>query len=276
MKGLISSAAKTKQQKRCFIKNRMRIILFLVVYPYLVGFSPDPDSSATIVDLLLGYGSHSYVTYDCAGNVTSKTKYSDVDYGVSVTHKIDAFKFGARAGGYIINAPDQGFSYNSSYFYTSTVSNKTSVFYLNPFIGTDSKYFEMSFGTSLFSDYAYKDSKEMAGRISEFLIGDSNIHPTWTLRIGNNEKFHFTTQYLSSVPLFSGGGIFDTGFGFGSTESRNLTWLGISSGPYQNIGFSFKQNIQLNDKTDILIRGRFGGIEKTFEGGISAGIRFML
>ena len=73
------------------------------------------------------------------------------------------------------------------------------------------------------------------------MIRGGNVYPTWLLRNVNKEKFHFSTQYLSNVPIFSGGGMADLGFGFGSTENRNLTWIGISWGPYQNAGLSIKQ-----------------------------------
>ena len=105
-------------------------------------------------------------------------------------------------------------------------------------------------------------------------MGSGNTQPTWFLRIGNKAKFHFSTEYLSNTPLFSGGGIGDIGFGFGSTESRNLTWIGASVGPYQKLGIALKQDIEASQRFDILLRGRAGSAENNFEGAFSAGIRF--
>ena len=68
--------------------------------------------------------------------------------------------------------------------------------------------------------------------------------------------------------------MFDMGVGFGSKESRNLTWVGLSGGPFQNLGLGLKQNIQLTKNFDILIKGRVGQIESNLEGSISAGARY--
>jgi hypothetical protein len=66
----------------------------------------------------------------------------------------------------------------------------------------------------------------------------------------------------------------DMGFGFGSKESRNLTWVGLSAGPFQNAGIALKQTVQLSDNFDLLINGRIGQIESNFEGSIAAGVRY--
>jgi hypothetical protein len=111
--------------------------------------------------------------------------------------------------------------------------------------------------------------------IYNYLISDGLYQPTWFMRIGNREKFHFSTQYLSNVPLLSGGGMADAGFGFGSEKSRNVTWVGFSLGPFQNLGLAMKQNIQITDNFDIKIKGRVGRIEDCFEGGLTIGAQFI-
>jgi hypothetical protein len=135
-------------------------------------------------------------------------------------------------------------------------------------------------GTAYYgNEYTYIPSGSVyapPGDVGEYFITEGRIQPSWVLRVGNKEKFHLSTQYLSNVPILSGGGIGDFGFGFGSTDSRNLTWLGTSVGPYQNFGLCIKQNIQVSDNMDILLRGRAGMIESNFEGGISAGLRINL
>lgn len=278
MKDLLSFAAKYKKHKDRLFGYLSRIILFLFIYPYLVGFSSDSTStSGTIIDILVGTEGHSYVTYDCAGNVTGITKYSSVDYGISATHNIEAFKFGGRVGGYtVLNEIN---SYTKYYEYLNPAgTNNNTALYLNPFIGVETKYFDLSFGVAIFtrdanSAYASTYIPNIPGRVDEYLINEGSVQPSWVIRIGNKEKFHFSTQYLSNVPILSGGGIGDMGLGFGSTDSRNLTWVGASIGPFQNIGLSIKQTIQVSDNIDILLRGRAGVIESNFEGAISAGLR---
>jgi hypothetical protein len=275
MKTFPDSAEKCKSGNHWLFNYRLGIVLILFVYPYMVGFAPDSTgSSGTVIDLLIGTGTHSHVTYDCAGNVTSRTKYSSVDYGVAVSHNIKEFKFGGRAGGYSVSF---GGTEGSSYYNYST-EKKGIVAYFNPFIGAENKYFDINFGASFFSrDYSYGNLYgHDNGNIGDFLIGNGDIHPTWSIRIGNREKFHFSTQYLSNVPILSGGGIADLGFGFGSTDSRNLTWVGTSFGPYEGFGLGLKQNVQLSRDIDLLLRGRAGSNEGTFEGAVSAGLRICL
>lgn len=288
MKALLRSAAIYKEHKKRLFKYQFRTILFLIISPYLVGFTSDTTSiSDTIIEFLIGTEGHSRVTYDCAGNVTGMTKYSSVDYGISATHNIEAFKFGARAGGYTVLNQKSNNSSNYYYVYSNpAVENNTAVFYLNPFIGGENKYYEFNFGVAIFSGKAYSGNEYTyipsgsvytpPGNVGEYFILEGRIQPSWVLRIGNREKFHFSTQYLSNVPILSGGGIGDFGFGFGSTDSRNITWVGTSVGPYQNFGLCLKQNIQVSDNMDILLRGRVGVIEDNFEGGISAGLRINL
>ena len=264
-------------KKCCYVKNwlgnnKRRLILLLMLYPNIVCFTPDSTgTSSSVVDFLLGIGRYAHVTYNCEGQATSVTRYSYFDYGGSFTHNIDIFKFGARAGGYSINYIDkQSNYYNDYYYYGPYTSNAKSVQYINPFVGFETKYFDLNVGLVVLSQ------NSVYGHSNKYFFGESSIQPSWFLRIGNREKFHFSTEYFSNVPIFSGGGIADMGFGFGSEETRNLTWVGASLGPYQNLGVTIRQNIQVTDNMDILLRGRVGMIESEFEGGVSAGIRFNL
>lgn len=276
------SANKFNEYKYRVFNYKFSLILLLIVYPYLVGFSPDSTSSSnTIVDLLIGFGNHSHVSYDCAGNAIQAVNYSSIDYGISATHNIDIFEFGGRAGGYSANVSGYIDYSGVGYYDYQFPEDDTPVYYLNPFIGIETEYFGLNVGASLFSQeanssYIYSSVGTMSGNLAKYLLWEGKIHPTWLVRMGSKDGFYFSTQYLSSVPIFSGGGIADAGLGFGSTESRNLTWIGTSFGPYQNLGLSVRQDIQLSDKFDLLLRGRAGIIEDNFEGGLSAGIRIGL
>jgi hypothetical protein len=147
------------------------------------------------------------------------------------------------------------------------------VWYYNPYIGIESKYVAFNVGFVYFTE----DTYNLTGNAGDdFLIFDGRLQPSWVIRVGNREKFHYSTQYLGSLPMMSGSGNFDMGFGFGSTASRNLTWAGVSGGPYQGMGLVVKQNLQLSESIDLLLRGRAGTNDKTFEGSIAAGIRMML
>jgi len=272
MKTIISTKEKHKRLLNWLLTNKTRILLISLLYPNIVCFTPDSTgTSNTFVDLMLGLGKYANVTYNCEGQATSVTNYTYFDYGAGITHKIDVLNLGLRSGGLTINDTHTEYTNHSySYYQYDNEMPGYSTFYFNPFIGLDTKYFEFNAGVVWFSNKPDYNS----GGLDEYLINDnSNIQISSDIRIGNKQAFHFTSQYLSSVPLLSGS-MFDMGFGFGSKESRNLTWVGLSAGPFQNAGLALKQNIQITDQFDILLKGRIGQIESNLEGSISAGARY--
>jgi len=265
----------SKEKKQRLIRrlhsHRFRIILILILYPNVVCFTPESsDSSNTVIDFMLGLGKYTNVIKRCTINyrhTESITNYSYIDYGGSISHKIDNLKFGLRGGGYSIGDIEivHSDNYNELGEY-STEGN--AVQYVNPFIAFDHKYVELSLGLVFLTEYPWQEN------ISDRLINDGTTQLSWLLRIGNQRAFHFSSQYLSNVPIFSGGGMLDIGFGFGRRDSRTLTWLGFSVGPFQNTGLGLKQTIQFSKSFDILIKGRIGQIESHLEGSISAGARY--
>ena len=260
--------------KSWLLNYKVRIFLIMLLYPNIVCYTPDSnDTSNTVIDFLLGIGKYANVTYNCEGQATSISKYSFFDYGGSVSHNIDKFKFGVRGGGYSIKDNGKTDTYDNFLpYYGATTIGDYSTQYINPFIGFDHKYFELNIGLLLLSERNY----EGGGGVSKYFISEGKVQPSWFLRIGNEENIFFSTEYLSNLPLLSGGGMLDAGLGFGSTESRKLTWLGASIGPFQHLGLVLKQNIQITDDIDILLKGRVGIIESAFEGGISGGVRLNL
>jgi hypothetical protein len=222
---------------------------------------------------MFGLGKFSNVIRSCSINshTESITHYSYNDYGGSISHKTDNFKFGIRGGGFSINNINLVWvdSLDRSGLGEQTVESGA-IHYINPFIAFDHKYIELSFGLLFLTEYPPYES------ITNKLINDGTTQFSWLIRIGNKRSFHFSSQYLSNVPLFSGGGMIDMGFGFsfGSRNSRTLSWVGLSVGPFQNTGLGLKQNIQVSKNFDILVKGRIGSNDSNLEGSISAGARY--
>jgi hypothetical protein len=261
---------KFKAGKKGWLKrNKVKIFLILFIYPNVVCFTPDSTGiSNTFVDFMLGLGKYANVTYNCEGQVSSVTKYTYFDYGVELNHKMDIVNLGIRSGGLNINDAVSESTYNLYDPYDYEIQ-AYSTFYVNPFIGLNTKYFELNGGVLLLSN-----TPRYGSTLDDFLIIDeSNLQITGDIRIGNQQAVHFTSQYLSGTPLLSES-IYDMGLGFGSKESRNITWIGISAGPFQNAGLSLKQNIQITENLDLLLKGRIGQIESNLEGSISAGVRY--
>lgn len=272
MKPIILTKEKHKRLINWFISNKTRILLIIFLYPNIVCFTPDSTgTSNTFIDLMLGLGKYANVTYNCEGQATSVTNYTYFDFGAGITHKIDVLNLGLRSGGLTINdTHTENTNHSYSYYQYDYEIPGYSTIYINPFIGLNTKYFELNGGVLWFSNIPGYESN-----LDEYLFFyDSNMQLSGDMRIGNNKAFHFTTQYLSNVPLLSGTGMYDMGIGFGSKESRNLTWIGLSVGPFQNEGFAIKQNIEITDQFDILLKGRIGQIESNLEGSISAGARY--
>ncbi|MBK9097391.1 MAG: hypothetical protein IPM14_04550 [bacterium] len=266
MKTRITAKRKSKRLSNWFLKNKTRILLLSLLYPNIVCFTPDSTgTSSTFIDFMMGLGKYANVSYNCEGQVMSIEKNTFFDYGGSVSHKIDEFKFGLRAGGFSLDDSESNeYGYLYDYYDASNSS-----FYFNPFIAFDHKYFELNAGALFLTENIYDEN------INDYFAMDGKTQFTGLLRIGNKEAFHFSSQYLSNVPLLSGGGMFDMGFGFGSKESRNITWLGLSAGPFQNAGLAVKQNIQIADQFDILLKGRIGQIESNLEGSIAVGANYI-
>lgn len=269
MKPIISIKEKRKRLLSWFSNNKTRILLLCFLYPNIVSFTPDSTgTSNTFVDLMLGLGKYANVTYSCKGQVTSVTNFTYLDYGAGITHKIDVLNLGLRSGGLTIKDTHIESTNHSYYQYDYEIPGYSTL-YFNPFVGLNTKYFELNGGVLWFSN-----TPDYSSNLDKYLILDnSNLQISGDMRIGNAQAFHFTTQYLSSVPLLSGS-MFDMGFGFGSKESRNLTWVGLSDGPFQNTGLALRQNIEITDQFDILLKGRIGQIESNLEGSISAGARY--
>jgi len=231
MNRYLLSKENLKRIKNWLIDYKVRIFLMLLLYPNLVGFTPDSTgTSDTFVDFMLGLGKYADVSYNCSGEATSVTKYSYIDYGAGVTHKIDVFNLGMRGGGLSIS--DAVTESTRGSYYPGHEVPSYSTFYINPFVGFDTKYLELNGGVLWFSNIPTYPNK-----LRDFLPEEGNLQITGDIRIGNKEAFHYTAQYLSSMPLLSGS-ILDMGFGFGNKESRTLTWVGLSAGPFQNIGLS--------------------------------------
>ena len=235
MKTLIMPKEKRQRLIRLLHNYKIRLMLLLFLYPNIACFTPDSTgTSNTFVDFMFGLGKYADVSFNCKGQVTNVTKHSYVDYGAGLTHKIDVINLGIRGGELIIKDAVHKAT-NISIFQNDYEVPGYSTFYINPFVGLNTKYLELNGGVLWFSNTSIYDFDNLA----RYLLDPGSLQITGDIRIGDREAFHFTSQYLSSIPLLTGS-IFDMGFGFGNKESRTITWVGLSFGPFQNLGLSLK------------------------------------
>ena len=92
--------------------------------------------------------------------------------------------------------------------------------------------------------------------------------PTGVLRIGNFDRFYFSASYGQNLPLFSGGGFYDLGIGFGLGEPGKNLWLGVGSFPYEGTMLSAKGSFPFSEKFIFEPRLQLGGSE-LFQYGLS-------
>jgi hypothetical protein len=78
---------------------KFKIVLVpLLLFPYMVAFGSNPDSSYTTLEFSAGTGSYAKVSRDCSGRVVSVKDVAFQDGGVSVDHYFSSFRVGAKAG----------------------------------------------------------------------------------------------------------------------------------------------------------------------------------
>ena len=232
------------------MKN-LRFLGFLFILPLVVGAQVgENDSSVTNIKVGGGAGSYAYVTRGCEGQVINKKTIPFRDIGFSFDHK---FRFPVRVGlrgGQIwdknVYPPDE------------TITN----LYLNPHVSLEFKSFGIGAGVC-------SAQKELSANKS----GSETTLPSWHLRLGSR-KLYFSIHMLENVPIYSGGGFVN--LGFGGRAGRNAScWFGVSSPrPYDALGFLAKTNFKLQGNWHLDLAGRLGTSEGISESAVSLGLNY--
>lgn len=231
--------------------KKLRFLGFLFILPLVVGAQVgENDSSMTNIKFGGGAGSYAYVTRGCEGQVIRKKRIPFRDIGFSFDHK---FKFPVRVGlrgGHIwdktVYSPDE------------TITN----FYLNPHVSLELRSFGIGAGLC-------SAQKELSAKKS----GSETTLPSWHLRLGSR-KLYFSIHMLENVPIYSGGGFVNLGFG-GRAGRETSCWFGVSSPrPYDGLGFLVKTNFKLQGNWYLDLAGRLGQSEGVSESAFSLGLNY--
>ncbi len=243
--------------------RNLKYLGFFFLLPLVVGMPlSEEDSTEMNIKFAAGRGSYAFITRGCEG-VTSEQNIPYKDIGVSVDYKLKPpVQVGLKAGtiweeykyekySYGIKIEEMTKSYANSYF--------------NPNISFEGKRFGIGIGP-------FFSKKYLPHRGDRLWIKRS---ASWHLRIGS-PKFYFSTHMFESIPLYSGGGYFNLGFG-GSSGSKTDLWFGLSTtGPYDGAGFLVKTNFKLNRNWYLDLAGRLGISEGNAEHAISVGLNYRL
>ncbi len=259
-------------QNRLFTKSAKPklpiFLIFVLLYPYIIGFTTDPDStssSETLVGVIFGLGSHNIVHRDCSGNIISSTGIPFKDATLSVEHRLDWARFYIKGGLIVMNEKTRELNVPKPHdTYGEWTYKRFSTGYVNPSFGVEWKYFGIETGILFFTNPSIISSS----------LDMNQVYPTGKLRIGNNRRGNFSLSFFNNRPLLSGGNIFDIGIGVGSEENKNsLFWFGLALSSGDEKFFpSVKTTIPFSEKILLDLRANIGE-GKQF--GIASGIQMI-
>lgn len=226
-------------------------------------YSDYPDSSRFEIGVGGGFGQAASVIRDCSGGIirSQSLEYKDVDGSASV-------RFRMQGGTYNV------LTVRGGYFHT-TLSGWDEPY---PLTGADADF--TYFGASIAAEgrNAGFGGGFIRGRMptdfdDSYGFDSVRTFPTFHLRLGNAAKLHFLGSYAENLPLVSGGGYLNLGFGYPVGRGVRL-YTGASALPYDHIGFLQQADIRLNQQWSVNVAGRYGESAGIFEGSLSAALRF--
>lgn len=238
-----------KISKQCLLRVTG---IAIILTPYILGFSPNPaDTSSTTIGIAGGGGSYAVVSRDCSGHVLDVNNYPISDIGVSIDHKVSAFRLGAKAGIASISTPD----------------GDGILRYINPTAGIDTRFFSLQAGplfTNNFGGY-FLGTRGLLGNptytgwngISNGVLY-STMYPSVSLRLGYLDKWYFTSGLYDNLPLISGGGLLDFGIGFHSGDNpASRLWFGLGVCPFDGATLSARGDFPIMHDVLLNLKGNF-------------------
>jgi len=205
---------------------------------------------------------------DCEGRVVESTRQDFSDVAAEVNHR---FQSGAEAGirgGYV----DNGFVFlePSEDPYVALAGEERGVYYVNPYIGPESRRFGLGVGVIWASDPLLNGDLNV-GRVTA--EAGHRYYPSGHLRIGPRST-HFSLRVLEGLPICSGGGIVDMGVGWRTNHVRGFAGMS-GSGLYDGVGVVLNLTLNASDRLEIGTNLRLGGSEGAAEygGGLVLGWR---
>jgi len=225
---------------------RSGAVTAVLLSPYTMEYAAgDADSSTTEFQFGVGGGSMERVlSRDCSGGATSVRDVPFFEGGAAIVHNFSDVRVGAKVDvvpSKVIAFSDlygEGSGVMSGLFpgITDTVSG-TSVF-LTPTIGLNLKNVGLDVGAMV--DVTRQSRK---------------VVPTGRIRLGNPKSGFATIGYGANLPMLTGGGFADFGFGGNVGKPGMDFWGGLGWGPYSGTVFSAKQNIPLSPNFVLNLNG---------------------
>ncbi len=203
------------------------------------------DSSEFRLTLAGGGGSYAAVSRGCGGGVLVEDLLPFSDVGVSIERASGPAVFGLRG----------------SFIHTSDGPDPVENALLNLYASFEGR--RVGIGTGIVAT-----RKGLPRRDDNRVRSPVSAH----VRFGNPAKLYLSASVFENLPLYSGGGYLDTGFG-GRPHRRLNLWVGVSGGgPYDAGGVLMKSSLTLSRDLDLGLRARFGSSEGVSENAFSIGV----
>ena len=230
----------------------------------------------------LGYDSCTGTESSYVVDANFKFKDDYHDYGAEIDHQVtNSLHVGAR-GGYI--EEDALFlgstldaSLVDSLFNEVRPETDWSQIYVNPFFSVEKQNWGFGLG------FVYSDNHLWTGTEEYGDHDDDALFPTGHFRIGPLQKIYGDVSLWEGVPIYSGGGQWQVGFGV-----RPISWLELwggmgFGGPYTREGFIVRGNLDMGRNFTLGTSFRFHedatsefGAEPPSEYGVSASLTYKI
>jgi hypothetical protein len=221
------------------------VLLFLAPMTVDVG-SPENDA-VTSIRLGGGVGSYAIVTRGCDGQILTKRMEQFQDVGMEVNHR-----FARNSGGSTVHVGVRGghLADHRRFQANQYDPGEAGTRYINPYIAMDEREIGLGIGVLFAQRRLYSNEDPKAKR-----------YATGHLRIGSTSTKYFSMSVLENVPLYSGGGFLDAGFGFRASPWADV-WVGGSfGGTYDSPGMLFKLNLRPHRRWSIGTNIRYGALD---------------
>ncbi len=239
--------------------NFLRLIAFILLYPYIVGFTSD-STSVNPWSVLFGFGGGSYsvINRDCNGNVLGSAKIPFNDFGAGVEYSEKNILVGVKTGIHSASAATLISRYpgaSGPAAYDTTYYSASQIVYANPYAGLKFRYFEFRIG-GLFA------GGDIGGTFN--LNGETVSAPSGYIRVGSEKGFLVSASLFNNLPLMSAGGIFDMGIGVCLNEQTNTSlWGGVGILDLENSGTIVKYSTTVFDDYFLTFTGGIGEESKS-------------
>ncbi len=239
--------------------------MMVLVLPF--GYQPDnPDSSSMSIGVYGGMGQAVAVLRDCSGRISETAPYEFREGAVAVgisqvsgdAQVLMGIKGGwLRADDVLTDTEDDTEKYRD---------RRSS--YINPNISVEGAYTGAGFGllfgdVPLFAEDVTLDPTEMQ-RV--------DVGVTGHLRAGSLSEVYFLLSLNETLPLYSGGGLFNAGVGYPVGRDVRL-FTGFALGVQEKPGFLQQATISIPDQpVQLHLAGRLGAPNDRDENSGSVGI----